>query len=43
MATYTENDMQNALTNIYNEDTLATVAIIYGVSQTILQNCLNDT
>ena len=40
MATYTENDIQNALTDIYNGDTIATTATYYRVPRTTLRNRL---
>ena len=41
MATYTENDVQNALTDIHNRDTIATVFTHYGIPRTTLRNRLN--
>ena len=41
MATYTENDVQNALADMHNEGALATAATVHGVPRTTLQNRLN--
>ena len=41
MATYTENDVQNALTDIRNKGALRTVSIHHEVSRTILRDRLN--
>ena len=38
MATYTENDVRNALTNIHNRGTIATAATHHGVLRTTLRN-----
>jgi len=43
MATYIENNVQNALTNVHNKDTIATTATHYRVLQTTLYNCLKGT
>ena len=42
MAAYTENDVQNALTNLYNGNALATTATRYGVPRTTLYSYLNS-
>ena len=41
MAAYTENDVQNALTDFRNGDALRTVSICYGVPRTTLRSRLN--
>ena len=43
MAAYTENDVQNILTDLRNRDALATAATRYGVLRTTLCNYLNGT
>ena len=43
MAAYTENDVQNALTDLRNGGVLATAATRYGVPQTTLRDRLNGT
>ena len=43
MATYTENDVRNALTNIHNRGTIATAATHHGVLRTTLRNRLKGT
>ena len=43
MATYTENNMQNILTDIYNRDTIAITATYYGVLRTTLRDRLKGT
>ena len=42
MATYTENDVQNALADFRNGDVLRTVSIYYGVLRTTLRGRLNS-
>ena len=41
MATYTENDVQNALADLRNGGALATTATRHGVPRTTLRNRLN--
>ena len=41
MATYTENDVQNALTDVQNGGAVATASDRYGVPRTILRDRLN--
>ena len=43
MAAYTENDVQNTLTDFYNKDILITTATRYRILQTTLRNYLNST
>ena len=43
MATYTENDIQNTLTDIYNRGTITTTATYYGVPRTTLHDRLKGT
>ena len=43
MATYTENDIQNILTNIYNKSTIVTTATYYRVLRTIVYNYFKGT
>ena len=42
MATYTENDVQNTLINLYNENALVTTATRYRVLRTTLYSYLNS-
>jgi hypothetical protein len=42
MATYTENDVQNAFTDIRNESAITTAFTHHGVSRTILRDRFND-
>ena len=42
MATYIENDMQNAFADIQNENVVATTSNYYKVSRIILRDHLND-
>ena len=41
MATYTENDVQNALADLRNEGALATASTRHGVLRTTLRDRLN--
>ena len=43
MAAYTENDIQNIFTDIYNGDTIATTATHHGVPRTTLCDRLKGT
>ena len=43
MATYTENDVQNILTDLYNRGALATTSTYHGVLRITLRNYLNST
>ena len=42
MATYIENDVQNAFADLYNKGVLATTAIYYEVLRIILRDYLNN-
>ena len=42
MATYTENDVQNALADVRNSCTLATAATVYGVPRNTLHRHLSS-